>query len=110
MKQRDYYAELFIFLSCYVTEHVIFSAVCGINTNSLFQRTVIWRVVQNLLPGKTKDQSSGESTPSGIMWSFAAGSNLSTSASFNAEKESRKNLNKFYKEIRTLKNVNMAGN
>uniref|UniRef100_A0A0D3GEN8 Plant heme peroxidase family profile domain-containing protein n=1 Tax=Oryza barthii TaxID=65489 RepID=A0A0D3GEN8_9ORYZ len=72
-------------------------------------RTVIWRVVQNLLPGKTKDQSSGESTPSGIMWSFAAGSNLSTSASFNAEKESRKNLNKFYKEIRTLKNVSMAG-
>uniref|UniRef100_A0A0E0DZN6 peroxidase n=1 Tax=Oryza meridionalis TaxID=40149 RepID=A0A0E0DZN6_9ORYZ len=70
---------------------------------------VIWRVVQNLLPGKTKDQSSGESTPSGIMWSFAAGSNLSTSTSFNAEKESRKNLNKFYKEIRTLKNVNMAG-
>uniref|UniRef100_A0A0E0DZN9 peroxidase n=1 Tax=Oryza meridionalis TaxID=40149 RepID=A0A0E0DZN9_9ORYZ len=73
------------------------------------KETVIWRVVQNLLPGKTKDQSSGESTPSGIMWSFAAGSNLSTSTSFNAEKESRKNLNKFYKEIRTLKNVNMAG-
>lgn len=70
---------------------------------------VLWRVVQNVLPGKTKDRTSGESKSSGIMWSFAAGSNLSTSTSFNAEKESRKNLNKFYKELRTLKTVNMAG-
>lgn len=78
-------------------------------TNSLFQRTVIWKVVQNMLPGKKKNQNSGESTPSGIMWSFAAGSNLATSTR-SAEKESRKNLNKFYKELRTMKTVNMAGN
>ncbi|OEL31478.1 Protein NLRC3 [Dichanthelium oligosanthes] len=71
-------------------------------------RTVIWKVVQNMLPGKKKDQSSGESVPSGIMWSFAAGSNLASST-VKAEKESRKNLNKFYKELRTLKTVNMAG-
>ena len=78
-------------------------------TNSQFQRTVIWKVVRNILPGKKKDQNSGESAPSGIMWSFAAGSNLTTST-LSAEKESRKNLNKFYKELRTLKTVNMAGN
>ncbi|GJN00199.1 hypothetical protein PR202_ga17613 [Eleusine coracana subsp. coracana] len=77
-------------------------------TNSLFQRTVLWKVVQNLFPGKTKDRNSGESEPSGIMWSFAAGSNLAKSTA-SAEKESRKNLNKFYKELRTLKTVNMAG-
>jgi len=69
---------------------------------------VIWKVVRNMLPGKKKDQNSGESAPSGIMWSFAAGSNLATST-LSAEKESRKNLNKFYKELRTLKTVNMAG-
>lgn len=78
-------------------------------TNSLFQRTVIWKVVQNMLPGKKNDQDSGESAPSGIMWSFAAGSNMATSTR-NAKKESRKNLNKFYKELRTLKTVNLAGN
>ncbi|GJN29181.1 hypothetical protein PR202_gb17378 [Eleusine coracana subsp. coracana] len=69
--------------------------------------TVLWKVVQNLFPGRTKDQNSGESEPSGIMWSFAAGSNLAKSTA-SAEKESRKNLNKFYKELRTLKTVNMA--
>nr|CAB3470148.1 unnamed protein product [Digitaria exilis] len=68
---------------------------------------VIWKVVQNMLPGKKKNQNSGESTSSGIMWSFAAGSNLATSTR-SAEKESRKNLNKFYKELRTMKTVNMA--
>lgn len=78
-------------------------------TNSLFQRTVIWKVVQNMIPGKKKDHNSGESAPSGIMWSFAAGSNLST-PSLSAEKELRKNLKKFYKELRTSKTVNMAGN
>ena len=82
---------------------------CRMVTNSQFQRTVIWKVVRNMLPGKKKDQNSGESAPSGIMWSFAAGSNLATST-LSAEKESRKNLNKFYKELRTLKTVNMAGN
>jgi len=81
---------------------------CRMVTNSQFQRTVIWKVVRNMLPGKKKDQNSGESAPSGIMWSFAAGSNLATST-LSAEKESRKNLNKFYKELRTLKTVNMAG-
>jgi NLR family CARD domain-containing protein 3 len=78
-------------------------------TNSLFQRTVLWKVVQNFLPGKAKDQNSGESERSGIMWSFAAGSNLAKSTA-STEKVSRKNLNKFYKELRTLKTVNMAGN
>lgn len=66
-------------------------------------------MVLNFLPGKKKDRTSAEPTSSGIMWSFAAGSNLSTSTSFKAEKESKKNLNRFYKELRTLKNVNMAG-
>lgn len=61
-----------------------------------------------MIPGKKKDHNSGESAPSGIMWSFAAGSNLST-PSLSAEKELRKNLNKFYKELRTSKTVNMAG-
>lgn len=83
--------------------------VGGMAINSLFQWTVIWKVVQNMIPGKRKDQNSGESVPSGIMWSFAAGSNLATST-ISAEKESRKNLNKFYKELRTSKTVNMAGN
>ncbi|XP_008659072.1 NLR family CARD domain-containing protein 3 isoform X1 [Zea mays] len=69
---------------------------------------VIWKVVQNMIPGKKKDHGSGKHAPSGIMWSFAAGSNLATST-LSAEKESRKNLNKFYKELRTLKTVNMAG-
>jgi putative lipoic acid-binding regulatory protein len=83
--------------------------VFGTPTNSLFQRTVIWKVVQHFVPGKRKDRVSGEPVSSGAMWSFAAGSNLSTSTSFKAEKESKKNLNKFYKELRTLKTVNMAG-
>lgn len=61
-----------------------------------------------MIPGKKKDHGSGKPAPSGIMWSFAAGSNLATST-LSAEKESRKNLNKFYKELRTLKTVNMAG-
>ena len=78
-------------------------------TNSLFQRTVIWKVVENFLPLKRKDQNSGEPMSSGVTWSFAAGSNLSTSTSIKAQKESKKNLNKFYKELRTLKTVNMAG-
>uniref|UniRef100_A0A8R7QX20 Protein NLRC3 n=2 Tax=Triticinae TaxID=1648030 RepID=A0A8R7QX20_TRIUA len=70
---------------------------------------VIWKVVENFLPLKRKDQNSGEPTSSGVTWSFAAGSNLSTSTSIKAQKESKKNLNKFYKELRTLKTVNMAG-
>ena len=81
----------------------------GMDTNSLFHRTVIWKVVQNFFPGKRKDRVSGEPASSGVMWSFDAGSNLSTSTSIKAEKESKKNLNKFYKELRTLKTVNMAG-
>ncbi|VAI72497.1 unnamed protein product [Triticum turgidum subsp. durum] len=72
-------------------------------------RTVIWKVVENFLPLKRKDQNSGEPMSSGVTWSFAAGSNLSTSTSIKAQKESKKNLNKFYKELRTLKTVNMAG-
>jgi putative lipoic acid-binding regulatory protein len=88
---------------------LLLKLLSGTPTNSLFQRTVIWKVVQHFVPGKRKDRVSGEPTSSGAMWSFAAGSNLSTATSFKAEKESKKNLNKFYKELRTLKTVNMAG-
>ncbi|KAG6532509.1 hypothetical protein ZIOFF_006355 [Zingiber officinale] len=87
-----------------------FDCLDGI-ANLLLQHTILWKVAGKLIMPKPKGLTSEikKAPSSGLKWSFSPGTNLLSGGAAKLEKESRKKLNEFSKELRTFRSVDFLG-
>ncbi|XP_042388899.1 uncharacterized protein LOC121980767 isoform X1 [Zingiber officinale] len=72
---------------------------------------VLWKVAGKLIMPKPKGSTSEikKASSSGHKWSFSPGTNLLSGGAAKLEKEFRKKLNEFSKELRTFRSVDLSG-